>query len=250
MVTSVSVDEKEIQKFTAMADEWWDESGKFKPLHKFNPVRVSYIQNVIEQHFGLNKKKSYDPSLPLKNIRILDVGCGGGLMSESLAALGAKVLGIDAGEKNVKIAATHAKKTGVTVEYSYSSVEELVEKNTKPFDVVLNLEVLEHVSDVHSFIQSSATLVKPGGLQFMATINRTPKAYALAIIGAEYILRWLPRGTHEWSKFLKPSEIAEHLRGSDMEVQEVKGMTYNPLLDAWSLSNDTAVNYLMWASKS
>ncbi len=244
-IDSATIDESEIRKFTAMADEWWDKKGKFKPLHKFNPVRVSYIQNAIEQHFALKN----DSDLPLKGITILDVGCGGGLICEPLAALGAEVTGIDAGEKNIKIATVHAKQSGVKVNYRHISVEALEEEG-KQFDVVLNLEVLEHVADVDSFLQSSAALIKPDGLMFMATLNRTAKSYALGIVGAEYILRWLPRGTHDWHKFLKPSEIDRALHDTGVKLQELKGVSYNPITDVWSLTNDTSVNYMMQAVKA
>ncbi len=244
-IDSATIDESEIRKFTAMADEWWDKKGKFKPLHKFNPVRVSYIQNAIEQHFTPKN----DGDLPLKGITILDVGCGGGLICEPLAALGAEVTGIDAGEKNIKIATVHAKQSGVKVNYRHISVEALEEEG-KQYDVVLNLEVLEHVADVDSFLQSSAALIKPDGLMFMATLNRTAKSYALGIVGAEYILRWLPRGTHDWHKFLKPSEINRALSDTGVKLQELKGVSYNPITDVWSLTNDTSVNYMMQAVKA
>ena len=248
--TSATIDEEEIRKFTSMADEWWNPAGKFKPLHNLNPVRLAYIRNAIEQHILSGKKKSTakTPPPPLKGITILDVGCGGGLICEPLAQLGAEVTGIDAGEENIRIASLHARKTGVNITYRHDSVEHLADED-KRFDVVLNLEVLEHVADVNSFLHASAKIVKPGGIMIMATLNRTVKSYALGIVGAEYILRWLPRGTHDWHKFLKPSEIYTHLEDTDITVNEVRGVSYHPVTDSWSLSDDTAVNYLMLGKK-
>jgi 2-polyprenyl-6-hydroxyphenyl methylase/3-demethylubiquinone-9 3-methyltransferase len=236
MQNSKSIDQSEIEKFTAMADEWWSATGKFKPLHKFNPVRVAYIKETITNHFGN------------MDVELLDIGCGGGLLSEPMSRLGAKVTAIDAGEKNIKIASLHAKNSGLDIDYQCTSVEELAASG-KQFDVVLNMEVIEHVADVDSFIKASSSLVKPNGIMIVATLNRTLKSYALAIVGAEYILKWLPRGTHNWEKFLRPSEIASPLERSGMQLQKIQGVSYNPLHDSWKLSDDIAVNYMMVAVK-
>ena len=239
MTKAKSVDENEIAKFSAMADEWWDLNGKFKPLHKFNPVRISYIRDNVLSHF--NKED-------FKGLNILDIGCGGGLLSEPMARLGADVTSIDASQKNIKIASLHSKQSELKIDYQCTSAEELAKK-AKKFDVVLNMEVIEHVADVESFMQACCHLVKPGGLMFIATINRTIKSYALAIVGAEYVLRWLPKGTHDWNKFLKPSQVEEHIRNNGMGLQKLQGVSYNPLLDKWSLSSDVDVNYMMLSGK-
>ncbi len=232
-----SIDLVEVEKFSAIADEWWNESGKFKPLHKINPVRISYILESIK-----NSGKE------IQNLSILDIGCGGGLLCEPLARLGAKVTGVDASEKNINIASIHAEKQGLEINYIATSVEELAKKK-KRYDLILNMEVIEHVADVDSFLESSAKLLKKDGLMFIATLNRTVKSYAFAIIGAEYILRWLPKNTHDWNKFLKPSEIEKKLRNCEISLKELKGMSYNPVKDSWKLSDDIDVNYIMLAKK-
>ncbi len=216
-----------------MADQWWDESGKFKPLHKFNPTRVSYIRDRLTEHFG-----------KLQGLDVLDIGCGGGLLCEPITRLGAKVTGIDASEKNIKIAAIHAENSGLDINYQCISAEEMAAKKKK-FDVVLNMEVIEHVADVESFLAASCALVKPGGLMIVATLNRTVKSFALAIVGAEYVLRWLPRGTHDWKKFLKPSEIEAPISRGGLKLKEIQGVSYNPIKDSWNLSEDIDVNYMM-----
>lgn len=234
-----SIDEKEIAKFTAMADEWWDENGKFKPLHKFNPVRIDYIKQQASEHFATN-----NPQKPLEGLKILDIGCGGGLLSEPMARLGADVTAIDAAEKNITIASLHAEKMGIAIDYRHTTVEDLV-KEKQQFDIVLNMEVVEHVADVEGFLTHSSQLVKPNGLMFVATLNRTAKSFAFAIVGAEYVLRWLPRGTHEWKKFLKPSEIEFVLAANAMQLKQLTGVTLNPLTMKWNTSSDIAVNYMM-----
>jgi 2-polyprenyl-6-hydroxyphenyl methylase/3-demethylubiquinone-9 3-methyltransferase len=239
MSQAKSIDETEIAKFSAMADEWWDLEGKFKPLHKFNPVRIGFVRDIVQAHFGKDS---------LKGIEILDIGCGGGLLAEPMARLGAEVTAIDASEKNIKIASLHAKNVGLEIDYKCTSAEDLAATG-KQFDVVLNMEVIEHVADVDSFVKASAALVKPGGLMIVATLNRTVKSYALAIVGAEYVLRWLPRGTHNWEKFLKPSEIERPLRENGMAVKKIQGVSYNPVRDSWRLSEDIAVNYMVVAGK-
>ncbi|MBB6252492.1 bifunctional 2-polyprenyl-6-hydroxyphenol methylase/3-demethylubiquinol 3-O-methyltransferase UbiG [Nitrospirillum iridis] len=242
---TTTVDPGEIQRFSAIAAEWWDEAGKFRPLHKLNPVRLEYIRDRLCAHFGR------DPLAPqpLKGLRLVDIGCGGGLLSEPLARMGADVVGIDAAERNVKTAATHAAETGTPVDYRHTTAEDLVAAG-ETFDAVLSLEVVEHVADVPLFLESLAALMKPEGLLVMATLNRTPKSYLMAIIGAEYVLRWLPRGTHDWRKFLKPSELAAGLRATGLAVREVMGLTYSPLSDRFRLdARDLDVNYLLWASR-
>jgi len=238
---ALSIDPQEVEKFSAMAEAWWDPEGNFKPLHKFNPVRLEFLRDRLAAMNGT------DPlgDQPLKGLKILDIGCGGGLLCEPLTRLGAKMTGVDASEKNIKIASLHAQEMGLEIDYRHASAEELAAAG-EAFDAVLNMEVVEHVADVESFLSSCAKLVKPGGVMVLATLNRTAKSYALAIVGAEYILRWLPRGTHDWRKFLKPSEVAGVLRGADMEVREVTGVAYNPLNDSWRLApRDTDVNYMM-----
>ncbi|MEO3427221.1 bifunctional 2-polyprenyl-6-hydroxyphenol methylase/3-demethylubiquinol 3-O-methyltransferase UbiG [Pelagibius sp. CAU 1746] len=246
-----SIDAEEIAKFSAMAEAWWDPNGKFRPLHRFNPVRLAFIRDRLCAHFGR------DPlaDTPLKGLKLLDVGCGGGLLSEPLARLGAEVTGLDAAEKNIRIAALHAEDTGLEIDYRHGSVEALaagIQAGSEThFDAVLNMEVVEHVADVDSFLAASAALVRPGGLMIMATLNRTPKAFLLAIVGAEYLLRWLPRGTHDWRRFLRPSELARALRQAGMDVTEMTGVAYNPLTDGWRLApRDLDVNYMLVATRS
>ena len=239
-----SVNADEIAKFSAMADEWWDPRGKFRPLHKFNPVRLAYIRDTACRAFGRDPKTPE----PLKGLRLLDIGCGGGLVSEPMARLGAEVVGADAAERNVKTAAAHAARTGVAVDYRHTTAEALAAAG-ETFDIVLNLEVVEHVENPAAFLETCAGLVRPGGLTVVATLNRTTKAFALAIVGAEYVLRWLPRGTHEWSKFLKPEEVERPLTSAGLEVFDRRGVSFNPLLDEWRLSKDTAVNYMIAARR-
>ncbi|MED5549154.1 MAG: bifunctional 2-polyprenyl-6-hydroxyphenol methylase/3-demethylubiquinol 3-O-methyltransferase UbiG [Pseudomonadota bacterium] len=242
-LTRPSVDPEEVEKFSRMAADWWDPDSKFKPLHKFNPVRLGFIRDTICEHFGLSG------ATPFKGLRILDIGCGGGLVCEPMARLGAQVTGVDAAEANVKTASVHADEQGLEVDYRHGVAEQLLEAGEPPFDVVLNLEVMEHVADPHAFLVDCTRLVKPGGLMICATINRTPKAFALAIVGAEWIMGWLPRGTHRFAKLVKPAEIRAALREGGMEMREPVGVLYNPLNDQFSLGNDTAVNYMAVAAK-
>lgn len=242
---AASIDDAEVAKFAAMADAWWDPQGKFRPLHRFNPVRLAYIRDRLCQHFGRDPRADR----PLKDLKILDVGCGGGLLSEPLARLGAEVTGLDAAEQNIKVAALHAEESGLAIDYRHSSVEALAAERAR-FDAVLNMEVVEHVADPAGFLQASAGLVRPGGVLILATLNRTPKAFLMAIVGAEYLLRWLPRGTHDWRRFLKPSELAAALRGTGLEIEEVTGVAYNPLTDGWRLApRDLDVNYMLLAAR-
>ncbi len=237
-----TIDSAEVAKFTAMADEWWDENGKFRPLHLFNPVRIRYIRDAIATHFN---KKPEAPK-PLSGIRIVDIGCGGGLLAEPLARLGATVTGVDASEKNIRIASLHAKKTNTKVTYLHHAAEDLVSKKQQ-FDVVLAMEIVEHVADVDAFLKACAALVKPGGLLFVATLNRTPKSFLFGILGAEYVMRWLPRGTHDWRKFLKPSEIAEILQKEGLKTDDIKGVNYRIISGDFLLTNDPSVNYILRA---
>lgn len=239
-----SVDPAEIARFAAMADEWWDPAGKFKPLHKFNPVRLGYIRDRLARHFG---RDPLGPK-PLAGLRILDIGCGGGLVAEPMARLGATVVGIDASAKNIGVAANHAGRMGLAIDYRHTTAEALVEAG-ESFDAVLSLEVVEHVADVGEFLGACGALVRPGGAMLVATLNRTPKAFLLAIVGAEYVLRWLPKGTHEWSKFVKPEEACEALRKAGLETTDLTGVSYNPILDVWRLTRDLDVNYMGFAIK-
>lgn len=237
-----TIDQGEIERFSRIAAEWWDPAGKFRPLHKFNPVRLAYIRDAICAAHGRDPKAPR----PLEGIRIVDVGCGGGLLSEPLARLGASVTGVDAAEKNVKTAAAHAAETGVTVDYRATTAEALVEAGEQ-FDVVLAMEIVEHVADVDLFLEAVGKLAKPGGLVFMATLNRTAKGWLLGVVAAEYVLGWLPRGTHDWKKFLRPSELVGGLRRAGVAVRDISGVAYNPISDKFSLSpKDLEVNYLLW----
>jgi len=235
-----TIDQDEVARFSAMAAEWWDPKGKFRPLHKFNPVRLTYIRDHVAAHFGRDPKSDK----PLAGLRVLDIGCGGGLLCEPVARMGAEVLGADASQTNIEVASIHAEQSGVNVSYEAVTSEELAARGER-FDVVLNMEVVEHVADVDLFLTSCAEMLKPGGLMFVATINRTMKARALAIIGAEYILRWLPRGTHQYEKLVCPEEIEAPLGASGLNVIDRTGVFYNPLLDQWNLSRDMDVNYMM-----
>ena len=243
MATS-SVDPAEIEKFSAMAAEWWDPAGKFKPLHKFNPVRLDFIRGQLCAHFARDPKKLK----PFDGLTVLDIGCGGGLLCEPLARLGATVTGVDAAERNVKTAAAHAAEQGLDITYRNTTAEDMLAEGHQ-FDLVLNMEVVEHVADVSSFMTSSAGLVKEGGLMIVATLNRTAKAFALAIVGAEYVLRWLPAGTHQFDKFVKPDELKRPLTKADMRIIYETGVSFNPLTDKWSLTKDMSVNYMLAAAK-
>ena len=232
-----SINKKEIEKFSNMAAEWWDPEGKFKPLHKFNPIRIKYIKENIVKEFQLKNKK-----YPLSGINVLDIGCGGGLLSEPMCRLGANVTAIDASNKNIAIANLHAKKNNLKINYICSSPEKL--KTTKKFDVILNMEIVEHVEDVDFFLKSCANLLKKNGLMFVATINKTLKSYIFAIVGAEYVLRWLPIGTHEWEKFVKPEELKSILIKNNVNLKKIDGMNFNILKDEWNVSKDLSVNYI------
>jgi 2-polyprenyl-6-hydroxyphenyl methylase/3-demethylubiquinone-9 3-methyltransferase len=232
-----SINKKEIEKFSNMADEWWNPHGKFKPLHKFNPIRIKYIKENIIDHFNSKNKNK-----PLSGINILDIGCGGGLLSEPMCRLGARITGIDASIKNIKTAKFHAKKNGLNINYICSSPEKL--KISKKFDVILNMEIVEHVEDISFFLKSCSKLLNKNGLMFVATINKTLKSYVFAIVGAEYILRWLPIGTHEWEKFVKPEDLKKILVKNNLSLKKLDGMHFNLIKDEWGISKDLSVNYI------
>ena len=232
-----SVNKKEIEKFSKMASEWWDPKGKFKPLHKFNPIRIKYIKENIIQNFKLKNN-----NIPLKGVNILDIGCGGGLLSEPMCKLGASVTGIDASIKNINIAKLHAKKDNLKINYLCSSPEKL--KIKKKFDVILNMEIIEHVEDIQFFLNSCSKLLKKNGVMFVATINKTLKSYIFAIVGAEYVLRWLPIGTHEWEKFVNPKDLENILKKNNLSLNRLDGMHFNIIKDEWSVSKDLSVNYI------
>lgn len=244
-VSSITVNPTEIEKFSKIADQWWDPNGKYRPLHQFNPVRLRYILDTINKYFNIDQ----NANLPLKGLRILDIGCGGGLMCEPLARLGASMVGIDASYKNIEVCKLHASKSELTIDYRMISLEELVSTGEQ-FDIVLNLEVVEHVNNVSEFMASCIQAIKPEGIVFVATLNRTLKALALAIIGAEYILRWLPRGTHSIKKFLKPDEIKSYLTKGNVEVISETGIIYNLLYNKWCTSSDMSVNYMIAGKKN
>lgn len=240
-----TVDQEEIARFSRIADEWWDSEGKFKPLHRINPLRIGFIKQQICMHFA----REATANEPLAGLRLLDIGCGGGLIAEPMCRMGAHVTGIDASEKNIRVASLHAEQSGLSIDYRVSSAEALAAQGTL-FDVVLALEIIEHVADVEAFISACCQLARPGGLVVFSTLNRTPKAFALAIVGAEYVLRWLPRGTHQWAKFVKPSELSAGLRKERMHISSLTGMVMNPLNFEWRLTpDDLSVNYLLVASK-
>ena len=241
---STTINKEEIQKFSRLSEEWWDVNGKFKPLHMFNPIRIEYITNKIKTHFKLRTDKSNY----LEGLSILDIGCGGGLISEPMARLGAKVTGIDASEKNINIAKLHSKKNGLKINYLNASPENL--EHIEKFDIILNLEIVEHVNNVNLYIKSCYKLLKKNGLMFTATLNRSFISYIKAIIGAEYILRWLPIGTHDWNKFIKPEELENFLSNEKFSTLDIKGLTFNPFLKKWKKSNDLSVNYIISSFKN
>ena len=239
-----TINNEESQKFSNLADEWWDIKGKFKPLHMFNPIRIEYITEKIKHHFNIkNNKSNY-----LKGLTILDIGCGGGLIAEPMARLGASVTGIDASYKNIKVAQLHSKNNNLKINYLNKSPEQL--KNFDKFDIILNLEIVEHVENVDLYIQSCSNLIKKEGLMFTATINRTIESYIKAIIGAEYILRWLPIGTHDWNKFIKPEELEKNLLNQNFRTENISGLQFNPILNKWKKSNNLSVNYIICSIKN
>ena len=233
-----TINKTEINKFNKLATEWWKPNGKFKPLHKFNPIRIQYLKENIIEHFNLKQRNHSH----LKGLNILDIGCGGGLLSEPMSRLGAKVTAIDASKINIEVAKFHAKKNNLKINYLFLPPEKLNLK--KKFDIILNMEIVEHVDDLNLFIKKSSNLLKKNGLMFVATLNKTLKSYLLAIIGAEYILKWLPIGTHDWEKFVKPDDLIKLGKKSNLKLKKLNGMKFNPIIDEWSVSGDKSVNYI------
>ena len=241
---STTINKEEIQKFSKLAEEWWDVNGKFKPLHMFNPIRIEYITENIKNFFKISNEKTNI----LDGLNVLDIGCGGGLISEPMARLGARVTGIDASEKNIKIAKSHSKKNNLKINYLNTSPENL--KTADNFDIILNLEIVEHVNDVSLYIKSCRNLLKENGLMFTATINRSFTSYLKAIIGAEYVLKWLPIGTHDWNKFIKPEELEKFLYQEKFSTLDITGLKFNPFFKKWSKSKDLSVNYIITSFKN
>ena len=239
-----TINKDEIKKFSKLADEWWDINGKFKPLHMFNPTRIEYILDVSLEYFKIDKNKK----IPLKNLKILDIGCGGGLISEPMSRLGANVTGIDASSKSIEVAKSHAKKNNLNINYLNAQPENLKLKNE--FDIILNLEVVEHVENLDLYLSSCFDLLKPKGIMFTATINRTLTSYIKAIVGAEYILRWLPIGTHDWNKFIKPEELEKKLTDLNFSINNLTGLSFNPLFQEWKRTKNMSVNYILAAEKN
>ncbi len=238
-----TVNKKEIEKFSQIAEEWWDPNGKFKPLHNFNPIRIKYLKDNIIKDFNLKNSIK-----PLKSINILDIGCGGGLLSEPMQRLGANVTGIDASKRNIEIAKIHAKKNKLKINYLNKTPENF--NIEKKFDVILNMEIIEHVADIDLFIKASSKLLKKNGIMFVATLNKTLKSYIFAIIGAEYVLKWLPIGTHDWEKFVKPEDLIRISKNNNLIKKRLDGLNYNIINNKWKIDNDTSVNYIMKLSKN
>ncbi len=245
-ISSVSVDPKEMESFARMAADWWNPTGKFKPLHVMNAFRIDFIKQTLCEHFH----RDPDSETPLSGLRLLDIGCGGGLLCEPMTRLGAKVTGVDALEKNLKTAKTHAEQMGLDIDYRHGTIEQLVQSGETPFDAVLNMEVIEHVANPPEFISDCGAMVRDGGLMICSTINKTFKAFALAIVGAEYILRWLPRGTHQYDKLVKPQSLQFWLREAGLQVDPSLGMSLNPLTERWKFSDDLSINYVTVARKT
>jgi|APThiThiocy_cv2_1041547.scaffolds.fasta_scaffold02754_4 2-polyprenyl-6-hydroxyphenyl methylase/3-demethylubiquinone-9 3-methyltransferase len=240
-----TIDPADVERFSQIADEWWDPAGKFGPLHRLNPVRIGYIRDRAAAHW----QRDALSGRPLEGLSLLDIGCGGGLLSEPMTRLGATVTAVDASARNIAVAALHAERQGLAIDYRPGTAEALADGGAA-FDIVMALEIVEHVADADLFLHSCARMVKPGGLLFLSTLNRTAKAWAMAIAGAEYVLRWLPRGTHDWKKFLKPSEVVRGLRDGGVDAREVVGVVYRPLSRSWSLNrHDLDVNYMLYGSR-
>lgn len=240
-----TIDAGEVERFSALAEEWWNPNGKFRPLHKFNPVRLAYIRDQVAGHFG----RDAHAARPFQGLRFLDIGCGGGLLCEPMARLGADIVGADASATNIEVARLHAATHEVAIDYRATTAEDLADAG-ETFDVILNMEVVEHVADVGLFVAKCGEMLKPGGIMFVATINRTLKALGLAIIGAEYVLRWLPRGTHQYGKLVRPDELEKALSDAGMAIVDRTGVVYNPLADRWQRSRDMDVNYMVLARRT
>ncbi|WP_296816862.1 bifunctional 2-polyprenyl-6-hydroxyphenol methylase/3-demethylubiquinol 3-O-methyltransferase UbiG [Brevundimonas sp.] len=236
-----SIDPNEVARFSALAERWWDATGPFAPLHRFNPVRLGFIRDRAAERFGRDPKAPR----PFEGLSLLDIGCGGGLLSEPMTRLGFKVTGVDASERNIGAARAHAEAQGLDIDYRASTAEGLKAEGVGPFDVVLNMEVIEHVADPSAFLIDTASLVAPGGMMIVATLNRTLKSLALAKVGAEYVLRWIPAGTHDWSKFLKPEELRSFISGHPYDIAGPYGVEYRPLEGRWTETTDVSVNYMM-----
>ncbi len=244
-ITRVSVDPREMESFSRMAEDWWNPSGMFRPLHVMNGARIGFIKANLCDHFN----RDPETDRPLKGLRILDIGCGGGLLCEPLTRLGATMTGVDALEKNVKTAKTHAKQSELEIDYRHGTIEQLVQSREKPFDAVLNMEVIEHVAGPAEFMKDCGAMVRPGGMMFCSTINRTFKAFTFAILGAEYVMRWLPRGTHQYDKLVKPEELRRWILDAGLSPEPSIGMTLNPLTDKWRISDDLSINYVTVATR-
>jgi len=242
---ATSIDPEEVERFSRIAAEWWDPRGKFAPLHKFNPVRLAFIREQALVRFG----RDAAARRPFEGLRLLDIGCGGGLLSEPMTRLGFAVTGVDASPRNIGTASAHAAEQGLSIDYRASTAEDLLAAGERPFDVILNMEVIEHVADPRAYLRDCAALLAPGGLMIVATLNRTLKAFALAKVGAEYVLRWVPAGTHDWNKFLKPAELRGFLEGEPVAVQGPFGVAYDPLGGRWSRSSDCDINYMMTVTR-
>ena len=245
MVTkkSTTINPADVANFVKIAEQWWDPKGKFAPLHKFNPIRLKYIRSQLLAHFNLAAAEGFDVAQPYNGLRILDIGCGGGLLTEPIFRLGADIIGADAAEKNVNIASAHAMEQGLDIDYRATTSEDLA-ANGETFDVILNMEVIEHVADVPLFLSSCQAMLKPGGIMFVATLNRNFKSFAMDIVGVEYVLGWLPKGTHNWSQFIIPKELQDMCEGLGLKLIDETGVKYNPLSDRFSLSGDMSINYI------
>lgn len=246
---STTINPDDVANFVKIAEQWWDPKGKFAPLHKFNPTRLKYIRTKIFEHFELEAQDGFDAAMPYKGLRMLDIGCGGGLLTEPISRLGAEIMGADAAEKNIKIASAHATDQGLEIDYRATTSEDLQAQGEK-FDVILNMEVIEHVADVPLFLKSCADMLKPGGIMFIATLNRNFKSFAMAIVGVEYVLGWLPKGTHVWSQFIVPKELQDMTEALGLKMIDETGVKYNPLSDRFSLAGDMSINYIQLFSNA
>ena len=248
-LSSASIDPDEVEKFSKLAAEWWDPKGNFKPLHQLNPVRVTYIRDLVIDHYGLKRKSGFEAHRALAGLKVIDIGCGGGLLTEPMTRLGGDVTGIDVSEKNIKTASVHAREQGLPTRYLFTSAEKLAQDEAATYDVVTSMEVIEHVADIEAFMEAAATLLKPGGIMLLATLNKTMKSYALAIVGAEFVLGWLPRGTHDWNRFMSPKDLAALVQRHGLKPGDPVGVSLNVLRGDWRVGRDTDVNYMLSARK-